>query len=366
MRVLHILNELKPSGAEMMYLAAAGLWQAKGMQCDILTTGQSTGVLAPKLAAAGYRIFHLPFKRSMVHVVAVYWFLRKGGYDVVHVNPEQSAFWYALAAYAAGSRRIFRTVHNVFPFEGWLKVRRKVQRRLTRALGVRTISISPSVEKAERKHFGNPTELIPNWYDDREYRPATPSQRETARAGFSIAPNTLVLSSIAGCWSYKNHPAILKALTMLPSELNIVYLHAGMEDADCSERKLASQLGLGSRARFLGIVPETLPVLHASDIYLMPSLYEGFGCAAIEAMGAGIPAILASVPGLQDFAGVCPDIRWVQPTPESLAAAILDLARMPSEERISLGCRLSATVSAEFGLANGAAAYERLYRVVTS
>jgi glycosyltransferase involved in cell wall biosynthesis len=222
------------------------------------------------------------------------------------------------------------------------------------------------VEKAERKHFGNPTELIPNWYDDREYRPATPSQRETARAGFSIAPNTLVLSSIAGCWSYKNHPAILKALTMLPSELNIVYLHAGMEDADCSERKLASQLGLGSRARFLGIVPETLPVLHASDIYLMPSLYEGFGCAAIEAMGAGIPAILASVPGLQDFAGVCPDIRWVQPTPESLAAAILDLARMPSEERISLGCRLSATVSAEFGLANGAAAYERLYRVVTS
>ena len=44
MRVLHTMGELKPSGAEVMYLCAADLWQANGLQCEILSDGDTIRV----------------------------------------------------------------------------------------------------------------------------------------------------------------------------------------------------------------------------------------------------------------------------------------------------------------------------------
>ena len=361
MRVLHILGELKPSGAELMYRAAAERWRAQGLECDILAIGDAPGVLAPQLEAAGYRIHHLPFERSAGHVWRVFRFLRRQRYDAVHVDGERACFWYSSAAYLAGTRRLFRTIHNVFPFRGALRLRRRLQRRLLRALGVRMIAISPSVEATEMRTFANPTVLIPNWFDDRVYVPPSGEQRLRARRRFHLGGSTVVFSTVAGCWSYKNHAAILGALAELPRDLDIVYLHAGMEEDGAPERRLASRLGIEERVRFLGVVPEVLPVLHASDGYLMPSLYEGFGCAAIEAMGAGLPVILSDVPGLRDFAGVCPGIRWTGTTPGSIAAAMLELARTPPGERRNTGLRLSDAVHRRFAMSNGAAAYARLY-----
>ncbi len=361
MRVLHILSELKPSGAEQMYLAAAPLWRDQGLECDLLSTGASPGVFAGPLRQAGYRIHHLPLERSARHVAEVFRFLRRQRYDAVHVDGESGCFWYGLAAYLAGTRRLFRTVHNVFPFRGGLGLRRRWQRRLLRRLGMRMIAISPSVQASERAYFANPTLLIPNWFDDRLYLPPSPEERRRARQRLQLAPETVAFSSVAGCWSYKNHAAILEALSLLPPELDLVYLHAGMEAEDQGERRLAARLGVESRVRFLGIIPQVLPLLEASDAYLMPSLYEGFGCAAIEAMGAGLPAILSDVPGLRDFRQSCPGIFWTGTSPRSVAAAMLELARTPGEERRRIGRRLSAAAHRHYGLSRGARAYARLY-----
>lgn len=362
MRVLHILNDLKPSGAEMMYVAAADVWLANGVTCDILSCGEERGVFAQNLLDAGFTVHHIPFRRSPKFLLDIHKFMRLQRYDVVHIDPERGSFWYGVIAKAVGSKKIIRTIHNVFPFSGWLGLKRRLQRRCLRALGVQMVSISPSVRKTECEYFSNPTDLIPNWYDNRLYRPAGYEQRALARARLSIPQSAFVLSSIAGCWSYKNHQAILRGLAMMPSEYEIVYLHAGMEDSDCTERRLASSLGLGDRVRFLGIVPQTLPILHASDAYVMPSLYEGFGCAAVEAMGAGVPVILSQVSGLEDFRGAIPDIFWTDPTPESIAAVLRRVYEAGPIALQEIGRRQSEAAEREFGLEQGAAMYLDLYR----
>ena len=361
MRVLHILNDLRPSGTELMYVAAAHLWQAHGLQSEILSTGAEPGVLAPRMTDAGFTIHHIPFRHSPRFIASIYRFLRDGKYEAVHIQTERACFWYGLAAYLAGSRRMFRTVNNVFLFHGMLRVRRAVQRRILRWLGVHMIAISRSVRAAEEQYFANPTELIPAWFDDTSYVPPASEQRREARRDFGISPETVVFCSVAGCWSYKNHGAIVRALAQVPHELDIVYLHAGMEEAGGPERRLAAELGVEHRVRFLGVVPEVLPVLHASDVYLMPSLYEGFGCSAVEAMGAGLPAILSDVAGLCDFREAGSGIRWVDTTPSSLAAAMEELARMTPAVRRELGLSLSRAVHAHYGLKQGALHYARLY-----
>jgi glycosyltransferase involved in cell wall biosynthesis len=349
-----------------MYLCAADLWQANGLQCEILSDGDTTGVLgvlAPKLAEAGYRIHQIPFRRSAKHVVAVYKFLREQRYDVVHVNGESACFWYSLAAYLAGTRRLFRTVHNVFPFRGLLRLERTLQRWLMRLMGVQMIAVSASVQRMEAERFCNRTRLISNWFNDSVFVAPSPATRQAARQQLALPGDAMVVTSVAGCGPAKNHEAILYAVAQCAADVSLIYLHVGQEDAAQSDRQLATALGIADRVRFLGVLPpnRVVDALYASDAYVMPSRWEGLACSAIEALGAGTPAILANVPGLRDFAAVIPGIRWIEPTAESLAAAIRELYALAPERRYEIGEKLSAAAHREFGRSKGALQYLEMY-----
>ena len=55
-RVLHVLNTLRQSGAEIMLKSAAPLWAEHGVSCEIVAIGEEPGPFAPELAEAGYPI----------------------------------------------------------------------------------------------------------------------------------------------------------------------------------------------------------------------------------------------------------------------------------------------------------------------
>lgn len=365
---MHILGELKPSGAEVMYHAAADLWRREGLDCEILSIGQTPGIFAPILEGDGYRIHHMPFASSAGipgsarHLLRLYEFLRRSDYNVIHINSEYACFWYALMARLAGKSRLFRTIHGKFAFRGFLRFERRIHRWIMRSLlGVTMISVSGSVRDMEICYFGNPTVLIPNWFDSKKYHRATEEQRFACRMRLDIPAEAMVICSVGNCQAVKNHGAILEAIARRPLSSPLVYLHAGEEQSENSERQEAERLGILAQVRFLGPVSDVLPVLHASDVFLMPSLTEGMSCAALEAMGAGVPVVLSRLAGFSDF-DVCSDICWIEPSPEGVAEAISNFWHMPVLERRAVGRRLSARVHENFGLQNGALAYARLYK----
>jgi len=345
-----------------MLNAAASYWRLRGIEGDILCTGNTLGAYASTLDKAGYRIHHIPFWPSHRFVRAVFLFLKTQKYDAVHIHPEKANFWYALTAYLAGSDRIIRTVHNVFPFSSFLRIERYFQRWIMRRLlRVEMVTISESVKKIEREKFFNRSTVIPNWFDSNKIRPARREERVLARKRLGISGETVVFTSIGGCWSYKNHLSIVEAAARLPRELPFLYLHVGQEASGYPERTMAKARGASSNCRFLGVVPEIVPILYASDVYVMPSVFEGFGVAAVEAMGAGLPAILSHVPGLRDLGDFCENIYWVEPKPESIVNAMLYFINMPAPARQEIGRNLSTSVHNHFTVEIGAAAYARLY-----
>ena len=58
---------------------------------------------------------------------------------------------------------------------------------------------------------------------------------------------------------------------------------------------LASELGIGERVRFLGQIPDEdlVAVYAAAELFLFPSLAEGFGLTPLEAMACGTPVLAA-------------------------------------------------------------------------
>jgi glycosyltransferase involved in cell wall biosynthesis len=86
----------------------------------------------------------------------------------------------------------------------------------------------------------------------------------------------------------------------------------------------AERLGLGERARFLGVRPDVAELLCAADVFVVPSRWEGFGSVLIEAMALEAPIVVSDLPPVRE---VLPDedhARFVAPgQPATLAAAIV-------------------------------------------
>ena len=112
--------------------------------------------------------------------------------------------------------------------------------------------------------------------------------------------------------------------------------------------QLVSRLELAGCIRWVsGVEHQTIVELYAeSTVAVVPSLYEGFGLPAVEAMACGVPLVVSDGGALPEVAG---DAARVVPAgnADALAAAIADLLDDP-EARQALGQRARQRCLAEF------------------
>ena len=363
LRVLHILGELKPSGAECMLKVAVKKFESLGIDNEILSTGaERIGSYAPMMQAVGYKVHYVPFSKSLKFFFRVYKLMQAQRYDVIHIHSERANFWIGLIATFVRAPRVVSTVHGTFAYGGWLRLRRMVFRKLQAKLGVIRVAISKSVQEAELKYFRSMVRVIPNWYDSQHFRPPTIEERVAARNGFGFSSETFVLVSVGNCSTIKNHSALIEAIALLPNEIPLTYLHVGAEQIDFPERQLARSLGVTKRIHFLGQLEDPISALYAADAYVMPSLHEGFGNAALEAFAVGLPAILSNVSGLKDFGMTYRSIVYSDPDAESLAKAITEFARTNGKIRSDITRDYSRLSRERFGVDIGVVRYVELYR----
>ncbi|HEU5114159.1 MAG TPA: glycosyltransferase [Candidatus Paceibacterota bacterium] len=146
------------------------------------------------------------------------------------------------------------------------------------------------------------TVVVPNGVDvDRFSRFVPQSELEEVKADIGKKPEDIFLVTASRLVEKNAVGDIVAALTYLPSETKL--LIAGSGELEPRLREQVKTLGLGDRVVFRGFIPhERLPAyLQACDIFVRPSLSEGFGNSFVEAMAAGIPVIATRVGGIVDF-----------------------------------------------------------------
>jgi glycosyltransferase involved in cell wall biosynthesis len=104
----------------------------------------------------------------------------------------------------------------------------------------------------------------------------------------------------------KNAIVLVDAFARLRDRPGLELVVAGGDRGGLAElRERVGRLGLTGRVRLLGHVPEdALPGLYgAAELLAFPSLYEGFGLPALEAMACGTPVCASSTTGLGEAVG---------------------------------------------------------------
>lgn len=360
MKVLHILNELKPSGAENMLLSAAPFWKDHGVSCEILATGVSEGEYAQTLRASGYKVHHLPRLQFATYFFKLLKFVKSGKYDIVHQHAEGASYWSGLTCLAAGAKLV-RTIHSNFVFSGNLRLRRSIQRRHLESLGTTFVAIAQGVQATEKIRFGIQAQIVLNWIDTNRFRAIAAQERADARTRFGFTDRDIVLITIGNCSAVKNHKALIRALASLSDIPQIRYLHVGMEDQHASEQQLVRELGIEEKVIFCGWTPNAREILVAADLYVMPSLYEGFSIAALEALGMGLPCLLSRVDGLRDLDSIFPSLIYTTIEASEIAESIRSFCKLSADARQKLSSTYPGVVQERFCAKRGVNEYCDIY-----
>jgi len=233
----------------------------------------------------------------------------------LHRKNRYDAIWSMMATYNSFAAVIFKILNPKVPFiltlqEGdpipYIKRRAMFvyplfKKIFTKADHIQTIS-KYLADWAHDMKAKCPVTVIPNAVDFNLFSTRKPhAELEILKQKlgkkiddiFLITTSRLVVKNAVG--------DIISSMQYLPSNIKLLILGTGYQEKELKER--VKILGLEERVNFLGYVSHRdMPqYLHVSDIFVRPSLSEGFGNSYIEAMAAGIPVIATPVGGILDF-----------------------------------------------------------------
>jgi len=282
-RVVHVLNELHPSGMERMLVAAGRHFRDLGIVSSVIGQGASHPYAAA-LEAAGYEVMLAPVRSSdggktmanMIQVVHP---------DVVHLHSEKDYLRTVLTARRAAPRAaLVRSIHSVFAATGAWRWRRTAQAVIADRMVAALVSCGPAVEENERRFFRYAPTIL-NWVDDRFL--SIESDTEPT--------NNPIAVIVGNCSAIKNHEMALNAL--LHSHVAVV--HIG-DERGATPKELALLEALGDRGLLIDRgVKDPASWLARAQGFFLPSTNEGFSIALAEAVVVGIPALVSDLPGIQ-------------------------------------------------------------------
>ncbi len=192
-----------------------------------------------------------------------------------------------------------------------------------------------------RDRFGRDAHLVPSGVDAVQLaRPADDVRRAIRHSlGFGDEP---VFTTIGGVESRKNSIGMLEAFARVRVELPQARLviAGGASVLDHGSYRAAfdaraGELGLGDAVRLLGVLDDAAVarVLHAADVFVFPSLVEGFGLVVLEALAAGLPVVTSAIAPFIEYLGTS-DAHFARPDdPVAIAEAMLCANGADARER---------------------------------
>jgi glycosyltransferase involved in cell wall biosynthesis len=164
----------------------------------------------------------------------------------------------------------------------------------------------------------------------------------------------------------KDHETLIRAVAAASTRLdtNLILVIAGDGDRRSDLEAMADSLDIRDSINFLGLLErnEVYAMLHEIDVYAMPSKWEGFSAAAVEALGSGTPCIFSDISA---FTLPFRDVASFHEVGDSheLADRLVTLSRHP-DRREKLGKAGRRLVAENYVIEEVSRGYADLYRKV--
>src|SRR5437899_11192139 len=182
--------------------------------------------------------------------------------------------------------------------------------------------------------------------------------RARARAELGIPDGSMTYVFVGGGFERKGMFRLLPAFRR-GADARAHLIVVGGDKTETRAKSLARELGIGDRVHFLGARDDVRPWYGAADAFVLPTLYDPFPNAALEAMACGLPIIVTFQCGAAELIGEGANGMTCDALDAASLAALL--GRLDPVRAREMGVRARET-AARFGLEAMAQRLVALYR----
>lgn len=335
-KVLHVVGSMTAGGIETLLMNIYRDIDREKFQFDFAVQTTVKKFYDDEIIELGGRIISHPkpqknlskYKRALKETLNKY-----GPYDVIHSHvlffsgvilelARKQGVPIRIAHGHSISNKGNKSLKRLF-YEKWMS--KKIRYNSTIMLGC-----SPIVCKSL---FG----LMPNEHRSVEYIPNAIRLNEFQNIEKKVYENkNLTITQIGRLTEVKNHRFTLEVFKeVIKSYPNARLQLVGQGHLEENLKKKAIEIGLKDNIDFLGTRRDIPSILAQSDIFILPSFYEGLGIVLIEAQAAGVPSIISdTIPREADMELGLIKYKSLNDTAEDWAKDILKLDfDIPSERK---------------------------------
>jgi glycosyltransferase involved in cell wall biosynthesis len=338
-RILHLITRLDLGGAQQNTLFCTAHHDRRRFEVELIAG--AGGILddeARRIPDA--RVQVVPWlkhavdpPRDVTALLKLGAYLKSRQIDLLHTHSSKAGILGRWAAHLAGVPSVVHTVHGWSFNETQPPGRRRAYiqlEKLTGTISDRLIVVaSRNREQGLTLGIGRPEqyELLHSGIDADEFnRPTT--ARERVREALGFDSDHVVVGTLC-CLKPQKAPLdfVRAAAAAHEKDQRLRFFIAGDGEQRSEVEALSRELGVTDVVRVLGWRRDAVDLLHAMDLFLLTSRYEGLPRAVLQAMAAGVPVIATAVDGTPE---IVEDGRTgvLVPAgrPDEVAAAILRLA----------------------------------------
>lgn len=353
-KILHILATAQPEGKSLAQVVSA---LARGLDPHRYSTHAwflgEEGPLAASLEADGARVRVIPWKgvrRDPIGAWRLWCALRDEEFDITHEHFGGRAVRWLVRAATRGAA----VVHLHCEIEpSWILNTVPILVRGADAV------IADSLVTAQQ---------VVGMQPDVVYLGVSLPDKDGTLTGDLQARTGRILGTASRLVPLKGIVYLIRTMALLRAEfpdLRLEIAGSGPERAALEEE--IGGLGLADRVRFLGWQADLERVLAGWDVFVQPSLKEGFPLAALEAMASGLPVVATSVGGLPELVENGRTGWLVPPADPGALADRLRKLLLNADERRAMGAAGRRRVRERFSVEQMVSGIARVYdRILAS
>jgi glycosyltransferase involved in cell wall biosynthesis len=295
MRILFVITRAERGGAQVHVLDLISNMPRRYESSVV--TGED-GFLIEECKKCGVAVHIIPDLVQPIHplndlkaLIALVKHINTEKPDVVHAHTSKAGLLARIAAWFTGTPVIF-TVHTWSFADGLPLLQRWIAIPLEWIAAARKgkiITVSEANQKvAEQMRIGRKDDLHTIWN-------GIPDVPLRANPGSHQVKQLIMVARFV---PQKDHRLLLLALKGIEANWNLMFVGDGPYLKEI--QNMAAELGLDRRIQFLGNRSDIPELLAESDIFLLPSNWEGLPISILEAMRAGLPVIATNVGGVAE------------------------------------------------------------------
>jgi glycosyltransferase involved in cell wall biosynthesis len=276
------------------------------IQFDFLAPRKSSfAMYRQEIESSGGKIIELNtkgffLKRKIEFWRKLYQLIKKEDYQIIHCNSGSIFFNLQVAAISklSGAKKIIIHSHNAGNDKKWKIWMGNLVKWLFPytatdyfACARKAGSFMFTKKTIDSSHY----RIINNGVDTEKFR-FNASDRQKIRAELQLSKDQKTLLHVGRFVHQKNHQQLIKIFAgFLKKEPKAVLLLVGEGELEPEIKKQVNALGIMEHVRFLGVRKDIPQLMSASDLFLLPSHYEGLPVVGVEAQANGLPCCFSSV-----------------------------------------------------------------------